>query len=55
MTPATFFAATGALGALSGVLLLALSPWANRTERSAEAAKAESELAAAELAADSRH
>jgi POT family proton-dependent oligopeptide transporter len=54
-TPAMFFAATGALGALSGVLLLALSPWANRTERTAEAAKAASELAAAELAADSRH
>lgn len=55
MTPTAFFAAVGALGCLSGLLLLALSPWANRTERDAEAAKGEGELAAAELAADSRH
>ena len=55
MSPSHFFAAVGALGTLSGLLLLALSPWANRTERTAETAKAESDLATAELAADARH
>ncbi len=55
MTPAAFFASVGALGGLSGLLLLTLSRWANRTERDAETAKTESDLAAAALATDSRH
>jgi POT family proton-dependent oligopeptide transporter len=52
MTPTSFFAAVGGLGALSGFLLLALSPWANRTERHADAAEGGAELATAEPAAD---
>jgi len=39
----TFFAIVGAVGALSGLLLLALSPWANRTEATAGALQAEAE------------
>lgn len=34
---AEFFAIVAALAAVSGVLLLVLSPWANRTERRASA------------------
>lgn len=34
MTPPTFFAVVGAIAAVSGALLLALSPWARRTEES---------------------
>ncbi len=55
MSPAAFFAAVGALGAFSGLLLLALSPWAGRTETSAEMSKDPPELAAADLAAETRH
>jgi POT family proton-dependent oligopeptide transporter len=55
MTAAAFFATAGGLGILSGVLLLALSPWANRTEREAETTKGDAELVVAELVADSRH
>jgi POT family proton-dependent oligopeptide transporter len=55
MTPPAFFAAVGALGGLSGLLLLALSTWGHRIERAAETAQGQAALIAAELAADSRH
>ena len=53
----TFFTLVGAVGALSGLLLLALSSWANRTEAAAGAlqAEAQAEIDAAVLAADARH
>ncbi len=35
LTPAVFFTVTGAVGLLSGALLLALSPWAKRVEANA--------------------
>ncbi|HEX4862316.1 MAG TPA: peptide MFS transporter [Rhizomicrobium sp.] len=35
LTPAVFFAVTGAIGLLSGALLLLLSPWAKRVEATA--------------------
>jgi POT family proton-dependent oligopeptide transporter len=52
-----FFALVGALGVLSGMLLLAMSPWANRTEAAAGArhAGSEAEIGTAALAADARH
>jgi len=52
-----FFTIVGAVGALSGVLLLALSPWADRTEAAAGAlqAEAQAEIDTAALAADTRH
>lgn len=52
-----FFAIVGAVGALSGVLLLALSPWADRTEAAAGVlqAEAQAEIDTAALAADTRH
>ena len=50
-----FFAIAGGVGILSGLLLLALSPWANRTERNAANTTTESELDTAALAADARH
>ncbi|HWA30554.1 MAG TPA: peptide MFS transporter [Rhizomicrobium sp.] len=50
-----FFAIVGGIGILSGVLLLALSPWANRTEAAAGTPEAEAEIGTAALAADSRH
>lgn len=55
LTPATFFAVTGAIGLLSGALLLALSPWARRTEANAAAQASSAALDAAALAADTRH
>jgi POT family proton-dependent oligopeptide transporter len=50
-----FFAIVGAVGILSGALLLALSPWAHRTESAAGALQGDAEIETAALAADSRH
>jgi POT family proton-dependent oligopeptide transporter len=57
LSPAAFFAVAGAIGILSGALLLALSPWANRTEAQAVALTSESyaSVETATLAADARH
>ncbi|HEY1963224.1 MAG TPA: hypothetical protein VGG69_12450, partial [Rhizomicrobium sp.] len=56
VSQAAFFAITGGVGILSGLLLLVLSPWAKRVEAaSMSAAATEAELNTAALAADSRH
>jgi len=55
VTPATFFAITGGIGLASGALLLALSPWARRTEAHAVAQASSPALDVAALAADARH
>ena len=55
VTPATFFAITGGIGLASGALLLALSPWARRTEAHAVAQASSAALDVAALAADARH
>ena len=55
LTPATFFAVTGVIGLVSGALLLALSPWARRTEARAVSQASGAALDVAALAADARH
>jgi POT family proton-dependent oligopeptide transporter len=55
VTPAAFFAITGGIGLVSGALLLALSPWARRTEARAVAPASGAALDVAALAADARH
>jgi POT family proton-dependent oligopeptide transporter len=56
LSPAAFFTVAGAVGILSGTLLLALSPWANRTETRAIALAVPVEPAVdAALAADAQH
>jgi POT family proton-dependent oligopeptide transporter len=55
VSQAAFFAIAGGVAILSGLLLLALSPWANRTERESAYSASEPELDTAALAADTRH
>lgn len=55
VTPAIFFAITGGIGLVSGALLLALSPWAKRTEAQAVVQASGASLDVASLAADTRH
>jgi POT family proton-dependent oligopeptide transporter len=50
-----FFAISGGVGILSGLLLLALSPWANKTEARAAQPGATHSRDAAALAADAQH
>ena len=56
VSPTAFFALTGAVAGLSGVLLLLLNPWAKRIERSAgQDAAADISLDSALVSADARH
>jgi len=55
LSPATFFVVVGVVATVSGVLLLILSPWANRTERQASQSSVEPDIVAATVAAEARH